>query len=367
MSRFEYRPGLFVDRKQEVALILEKARRALSGPGRRERVVVINAARGSGKSWLLQEAAQQLQHEPGIRTLYLDLARYADDPPSTAVRGVIQELSNGVGLEVESPIETIATALKEARTAFVLLIDHVDESDKGFLDLLEDYVLGPVAALDNVLLILAGRGKRYVWKNLFLRPEPILLQPFGLADTVNQLKGQVPDIAFHAQVIHQLSNGYPWANYLIAREHGGVSIDVINLLLGDAASHREELEALCVLRSFREGFMSFLFARYYRDNSYLDRGYGYYRKIRESLVRSQLVEWNGNLNGWVIDGALRTVVENQLKIHSIELWGGLHCAAYVMYGQLAKDYLEAEKPYLAEMAYHRQQLAAVDRTPNDCL
>jgi len=383
MTKLSYNPAEFIARP-EVDVIVGRAQGMTANLQRvvqakpKDPVTLINAARGSGKSWLLQEVHRRLlEDNPHICSCYVDLSQ-CHDPEHPTVTHVVECALREVLKCVDSPPllpvlsrYDLSDRLKKIvtdgrRKLHVVLIDHVDEQGKDVLDLFEDYCLAILVTLPNVYVVFAGLGKKHHWRNPALRPPPMDLQPFDSAQTQRQIDKQLPAVSGTASGIHDLSEGNPWANYLIGLDRAGTRTDVVEELLGDEKAYRDYFTALCVLRSFDETSMPYLFAEHYQDASYRDKNYGYCREIRQQLVNTHLVKWSYDLSGWVIDAALKAVIENLLKEHDFTRWRGLQCAAYVMYETLANKYPEAKARYQEEMTYHRQQLAAAGLTPEEC-
>lgn len=365
-----YQPESFVNREAELALIVDKARHMRDklpsplNPPERQRVVKFNAERGMGKSWLLQEAARWLAHEPRIVTHYIDLEKYDSRDPEKALRDqLLPSLSARLGTSSasHSSIADVTNQLILAlddlhETLLVVLVDHVDESEKDFLDALDNRCLSQLATRPNSLLVLAERGKGHTWITLALRHPPARLQRFKADHTHEQLKLQVPDAAGSVDEIQQRSNGIPLANLLygqeIASSPSNPPPDVIDTLLGKAQSLRRQFEALCVLRAFDELRMQAMFVEYITapgDPAWDNLACA---NARKGLVATSLVRWDGDQRGYVIDEALRPILENALRVRDESLWRRLHEAAYRLYAGWADSYPRSRAEWAAEAAYH---------------
>ncbi len=356
--RTAYNHDLFVNRTDEISPILAKAHGMMSDLDRR-RVIVFNAPRGAGKSWLLQEIAWRLRSESSFRAVYLDLLRYVEQPPDKAIRDVIADLSQEAGFQVESSIYDIVNSMVGALQIFVLLVDPVDESSNGFLELLEDHCLVPLTTQMRALIVLAGLGREYIWKSPSLRyASSYDLVPFTYQDTQEQLQRQVPSAATQANAIQQLSGGYPWANYLYGQKMSPDvpnPPDVIDTLLGDWKSCRPQLEALCVLRAFDESRIQVLFEICFKDPP---RDYAACRKVREMLVATSLVRWEDSKRGYIIDEAIRPILENDLFKQNRTRWRLLHQASAELYASWAAKYPKSKADWEQEAAYHFEKLKA---------
>jgi len=373
-----YSPRLFVNREQELQ-ILEERVQALKEGRDGHGVLILSGERGIGKTWLRSHFEHQLSQER-IPVVRLDLKEYAGKDPAWAVADILQRVS----IETGGPRERLGADLAEmSRTVFrhlqkflqqqplVVIVDHVYESDWALLPLLEDYLLGPLAAERRVLLLLTGRGRLYPWKNPELstlavplgKPE---LEPFDPLFTKDQLKRQAPSQAHRADEIYELTGGNPLANYLVA----AYSLDqAVEGLLEPVPEERrrtvrEYLEALCVLRAFDEERIPDMLATYYDNDSYRQWTYARSRRVREELIRWGLARWDAEQRGYVMDRIVRQLIERYLQTQKPELWRRLHQTAYQLYQQWANNYPATRERWLEEAEYHRQRLQEYGSLPS---
>jgi len=365
-----YSPSLFVNREQELQ-ILEERVQALKEGRDGHGVLILLGERGVGKTWLRAHFEHQLSQER-VPVVRLDLKEYAGKDPAWAVADILQRVSAETG----GPRERLGADLAEmSRTVFrhlqkflqqqplVVIVDHVYESDWALLPLLEDYLLGPLAAERRVLLLLTGRGRLYPWKNPELstladplgKPE---LKPFDPLLTKEQLQHQAPLQAHRADEIYALTGGNPLGNYLVAVY--GLDQAVEGLLEPvpeeQRRTVREYLEALCVLRAFDEERIPNMLAAYYGDASYRQWTYARSRRVREELIRWGLARWDAEQRGYVMDRIVRQLIERYLQTQKPELWCRLHQTAYELYQQWASHYPATRERWLEEAEYHRQRL-----------
>ena len=110
---------------------------------------------------------------------------------------------------------TVINNVRRLNRVLVLLVDYVDESTNDLLNRLEDHCLSPLAVEPNALIVLAGRGREYIWKGpeLRLKSEEHDLSPFDPVQTLEQLRKQAPQAAQYSDEIFELSAGVPWSNY----------------------------------------------------------------------------------------------------------------------------------------------------------
>ncbi|MGC8947529.1 MAG: hypothetical protein ACP5N6_15420, partial [Anaerolineae bacterium] len=112
--------------------------------------------------------------------------------------------------------------------------------------------------------------------------------------------------------------------------------------------------ALCVLRSFDEDRMMPIFAAWLGEPvEHWD--YQRCRRIREDMVATRLVRWGGT-RGFVMDEAVRTVLENALRENEPDRWRALHRAAYDLFTDWVSRYPTAKDRWGPEAEYHRQFL-----------
>jgi hypothetical protein len=280
-----------------------------------------------------------------------------------------------------------------------LILDSVFEANRSFLDYLERYLLAAFAALPRVLIIMTGRGRPYLWKSPYLRleREDQLLTPFSLEQVAEQIRRSLRDISVTAnlsdEAIEQLAKkvinlggGYPLTNELLARalvdqvlgrspksddlEQAINSATIDDKVLADIASRLlevipekwrdrllEVLNALCVLKDgFREHEMPYFLAELRNTKP---EGPEYtitaMRGLRDLLLETNLGRWQDTR--YVLDEAVRTVLEQLLKSQKREVWQRLHARAVNLYEDWAKRYPNSRQ-YLEQRAeYHRGVLA----------
>ncbi|MGQ9548125.1 MAG: hypothetical protein ACUVWS_05825 [Roseiflexus sp.] len=288
-----------------------------------------------------------------------------------------------------------------------LILDSVFETNWNFLDHLERYLLAAFAALPRVLIVMTGRGRPYLWKSPYLRTEreEQSLTPFVVEQVVSQIRqslantfdrsSAVPRLSDEvltrlAQRVIELGGGYPLTNQLLASafvhqaldrlpddqrtsvEHLERELDqeVVNADVLDAVAHRllevvpedrcyrlrEAFDALCVLRDgFRENEMPHLLAALHHTRP---EGAAYtiatMRELRDRLLETHLVRWQDKR--YVLDEAVRTVLEQTLKVRRPDDWRRLHRCAAELYETWAQQYPSSRGYYEQRTAYHRRVL-----------
>lgn len=376
----EYSERLFVNRRSETALVLDKAQRLLSGQPVSERTVTFMGERGTGKSWLLKHLRTQLSEMPGVVPCVLDLAAYERWNSLVAVTAILQDLARRlkVKLRAGDPSQMSRRFLERVNKrlddqVLVLLVDHVYESDWDLLDALEEYVLGPLAAEAQTLIVLAGRGRPYPFKTPELRfgAEFVDLDLFSESDTQAQLERQQRRSISQTSQVYFLSQGNPLANYLLALKADPEEAlnEVIDEMLksiedpGQRRKVREYLEALSVLQVFDEARIPHMLAAYYNDPKYRDWSHAQAREVRESLVDAGFARWDAQEGGYVLDKLIRWLVERYMKNNEAPTWERLQCAAVKLYETWARTYQRTQERWRQAYEYHHQQLQSIE---SDC-
>jgi len=339
-----YQPEKFVDREKALYLVLEKARRISAGVPVMRRVVIFHGQRGAGKTWLLQELKRRLA---SLVTPHLVFLGKGATPGAIAA-----------GIPSQRPL--------------ALLVGDVNEADGVQLEALEEQVLAPLLQDQQVLIVLAERGRPHVWTTPDLREksEDHDLEAFQPADVADQIKRQVPGTGADATEINAVSGGYPWSNYLLARYHPqqeeALARCIELLLEGLNGDLRTYLEALCVLRAFDETRMVPVFQAYSPEFAEQHWDYAVCRGVRQDLLDTTLVCWQAEARGYVVDEPLRLVLEAGLRARDFERWFELHCTCFWLYAGWAERYEQASAWWVPEAQYHAARLQAVGRSPRDC-
>jgi hypothetical protein len=374
-ERLPYDHLKFVNRADEVRLVVDKVQRLAAGLHEERRVVIFHGARGSGKSWLLREIKHSLQTTSlPVLCACANLSDEYDGPVDEAVRAILQQIYHALAepaspslldnIKTEQWTELLAQEAKKPGRTLVVMFDHVDESSSDLLALLEDRCLSPLAVLPNALIVLAGRGKEYVWKRpeLRLKSEERDLTYFDLPCTREQIEKQVPQPTPSADEIQALSGGYPWSNYILGIHHANKSAALdqcVVVLLHDlpvAAADLDHLRALCVLHAFSDMMIPYMFSAYFSQPDYKNWGYRQCRQVRQALIQTTLVKWNEPNGGYVIDEALRRVLEHQLHERGRTAWERMHTAARDLFAQWQEEYPRTAGRWQAEVAYHDGKL-----------
>jgi hypothetical protein len=382
-ERLPYDHDKFVDRHEELRFVIDKISR-LASSGLEQRVVVFRGTHGSGKSWLLQEIEYQLRQNPApVPNVYVDLQRFLTLPVDMSVQQALRQIDDGVTVwtgfsnlsaasDLAGQASTVVNNVRRLSKVLVLLIDYVHESTNDLLTRLEDHCLSPLAVEPNVLIVLAGRGREYIWKGpeLRLKSEEHDLSPFDPIQTLEQLRKQAPQAAQYADEIYELSSGVPWSNYLL-RTLPASKADALqrtkDVLLGSETRllARPYLEALSVLRAFDENRMPVMFAAYFQQPA-TNWTYAYCREIRSQLAEQRLARWDRDKGEFILDRAIQSIVENALCENDEPKWGALHCAAYCLYRDWASRYSRTSARWQTEADYHARCLQVKGYAASSC-
>jgi hypothetical protein len=391
-----YRSDYFVDREEALAVVLEKARALLRKEPVRNRTTTYYGPRGSGKSWLLRELYYRLQNtaefQNQVTSLFIALGpatagipsegfhipadERAERWPLLTVGDLMENIAVKLGLgtppstSVDALGSHIVKSCRRQGGPVVVLVDGVDEMPPDFLRELENHFLAPLSLEPYVLIALGGRirdPRKYVWKmpELRLYADEVWLEPFAEEDTREQLArlsslGLSPKAAPEVQ---KEGNGYPLSNVVLAthlegdppqwKDKGAALRECANLLLENVDSKlRDYFRALCVLRSFDEMRMPPLLA-VWSDTPAEHWDYQRCRRIREDMVAARLARWRES-QGFVMDEAVRVVLENDLRENEPQRWRALHQAAYDLFTDWANRYPTAKERWMPEAEYHQQ-------------
>ena len=308
----------------------------------------------------------------------------------------VRDLSAWLAQDVKQKLES------EPHLVICLILDSVFETNWSFLDHLERYLLAAFAALPRVLIVMTGRGRPYLWKSPYLRTEreDQSLTPFSVEQVAEQIRRSLSSAPHLSPAVAGLSNealtrlarriidlggGYPLTNELLAgafvrqaldsmpgdenleqaldREtiDAGVLEEVVcrllEVVLEDRRGRlREAFDALCVLKDgFRENEMPYLLAAL---RNIKPEGSAYsmsaMRELRDRLIETNLVRWQDKR--YVLDEAVRIVLERHLKLQRHNVWRRLHEHAADLYETWAQKYPGSRGYFEPRANYHRSVL-----------
>ncbi|MFN8483166.1 MAG: hypothetical protein U0768_08985 [Anaerolineae bacterium] len=404
----DYRPELFVNREQARDRVVAKVSELRQGRQIDRRTLVFRGPHGVGKTWLLQHLADAAIQPPDaphhvlgeylaqgsppsatslfVHALYVDLRLFhnlaLDDAIRQIVVGIQQQCAGWSKLPTPSHanmssrsdewstllLQTLDTLL--ATHVLLVLLDHVFECPSAFYYELEDRLLAPLAVQPRVVIVMAGRGQapRSIAPELRFYVDDDNLPSFTPTATAQQLE----QLANHNYVVTQspaavqaASLGYPLGNLLLA---GGGSMASVasELLHGVPLDIRQDIEAVCILRSFEEDRLGCMMNAYAAQASLSnDPPPDPARRLR-LLIDTKLVGWNNERGGYVVDEAVRPVLESYLKTDQPVLWQQLHCAAHHLYADWVNRFPRRAALWRAELEYHAACLTQVGINPETC-
>ena len=331
------------------------------------------------------------RYEPLLQKLIAWVAKQLDIV--RAPYAPVRDLSAWLAQDVKHKLES------EPNLVICLILDSVFETNWSFLDHLERYLLAAFAALPRVLIVMTGRGRPYLWKSPYLRTEreDQSLTPFSVEQVAEQIRRSLSSAPHLSPAVAGLSNealtrlarriidlggGYPLTNELLAgafvrqaldsmpgdenleqaldREtiDAGVLEEVVcrllEVVLEDRRGRlREAFDALCVLKDgFRENEMPYLLAAL---RNIKPEGSAYsmsaMRELRDRLIETNLVRWQDKR--YVLDEAVRIVLEQYLKLQRKDVWRCLHKRAADLYAEWAQKYPGSRGYFDQRAAYHR--------------
>lgn len=380
-----YEPSKFVNRDEEIKFVddLAKKLRDDLNDRKRARLVVFHSEKGSGKTWLalhlhravlpilgdritplllrfvspderrLVEDSESQQTEKSIwypdRDTWMQLKGKPESELVSKLSGaIITDLLKWLSEKLLFPLTTdtnlaYQTALMErsVRTdlrehGLILILDSVFEQPWQFLEVLESYVLGPLASLSNVLLIMTGRGRLYSWKSPDLKTGSVkTLEPFATEEIAAQIDKQAPGAVLSAKQIRDLGGGTPLTNLLLAQARDAeTGLDqAIDSLLGENVELRPDFESLCVLDRFRDEYIALLQAVRRENPIPAEQPLEESRRLREKLTATYLVRWQDG--AYVIDSSLRILLINYLQRAKPQMWKALNVRTAEMFEELA--------------------------------
>ncbi|HQF63710.1 MAG TPA: hypothetical protein PLT26_14510 [Anaerolineaceae bacterium] len=391
-----YQAKAFCDRPiiKEILSTVERI-----GSGVIQPPIIIQAERGSGKTWLsLHLHRVILKLESHTKSLLLCLSEPLDLEPEENEWFLSQEqnqkilqagdeninsiletiLQNALGklakdLEVwqgQSPSvgELSAWILNKIQSSpndrWIIIVDSAFEANWKLLAALEARLLGALATMTNVLILITGRGKPYPWQSPYLRTQARQIELINLSkeqayNQINYYKNHqkelgvamIPEVKW-ATIISE-SDGHPLANILLAQNADfNTVIDYLLEIVNkpDRALVRQYLEALCPLDNFIEDHIGPMLDAYSGEQCYermkrLDLR----RQVLDKLIQTNLVHWQDG--GYLIDTNLRSYLRRFMQLEKKEIWQRLTAKAYDLFISWAKQF-----PQNSEDAryYHKQ-------------
>jgi hypothetical protein len=371
-----YAQTQFVNRHIEIEHVHTQIRKLLDGELIERRTTIFTGEHGMGKSWLLLHLYELHRRLVGLRTIHFDLAFFATRSSAQEIlEAICQHLfcellgqNSPSAMPPESQARHLIYELKRQmlnQYPLVLFIDSVYESTPTVLALLEDNLLAALAVQPNVLLVMAGRGQAYPWREpeLRLRADFFTLDPFTLTHTQEQLQCQLATSTAMAQATFDLSLGNPKANWWLAANANQTAtlsqvIDemLLPVPLATRSSMRTYLEALSIPNMFDETTLPILLAAYHgeRQPRFISRTE--IRQIWEWLLRPGLIFWNSDQGGYTLHPSTRNLILQYLCAVDRERWQRLQQAMIDLYEGWLGVYPQNSSYWQKEAQYHRKQI-----------
>lgn len=404
----QYDPDWFVDRDEEVAQIekLVTTLRSTDNPG--ERTISFSGARGQGKSWLSLHLHRTVLPKLKVKSLYfafdknsqpddnddswyfrswLDaqkgLGRPEDVEPYPFAQDILLSACQRIGArttigatlaerasELVQVIRSASEQRRENRQLFVFILDSVSELPEPLSISLEHSMLASVAGFSNVLIIMTGRLPFPLWSSPRLRIDAIsvTLRPLTKGDVRDLLQRRAPNELGRLDELWTQSQGNPGAiRQMLIKPDSAGKADLNSILdnmldlfeaEADRKKAREAIEALCLLDSgFREEEMKILLAAYrsVSEESITDEEID---SIRNLLFERQLLNWDREKAGLVIDRGIGPIAAQYLLVERKALWLKLHQSAEAMYRDYADRYERHRETYQILADFHRAAIAS---------
>jgi len=385
--------SIFVDREQELSLILDPVRRGEGG-------VVLNfyGVAGIGKTRLLQEAYQEAV-DSGFACCFVDLKELLNEAqgPSTALLNLLCDdlakrpqppSSDELSLARHEPAALVRFLLRKEGT-LLLFFDSTEalQADRTFWRWAEDNVIGPLALSERTIQVFAGRSpvnwQRYeVRRAVSLHELGPLPEPSANEHITNELIRHTPatvpsQLSGLVKVLHDLSQGHPLAEEELAAYtamkldealsdpvsfSAQLSQDVVArivddyLLQGVEAPWANVIKRACVLQQF-DALLLERFLRRAAPDLAGEHNEGFFEEGIRILRNAHLVTWKAE-RGYHLHDLLRQIMTRHLKLSMPDLFQDAHRHAAEMYEALAEECADEEekKRYLDEAEYHRKEM-----------
>lgn len=371
----QYSAHGFVNREHELDLVHQRLEALLNRQRVEKRTFIFTGQHGIGKSWFLLHLRDLLQRQNGVKVQHLNLGTYpATLAPQAVLLQIIAKISDELLSDLTIPYTTPDTAAAYLLTAIrerilrdyvlVILLDTVYESPRPLLAILEDYLLGPLAIENNVLMILAGRGREYPWSTpeLRLQAEFHTLPLFSDKSTAAQLQRHTHAAYSRAHEIHAVSLGNPKTTLLLAENEDTIAVldQVIWEMLPNDHPElqliRAHLEALTVVRGFDYSQIPHLFSVYYDQPALKSLPRRELRVILDRLLGPGLIYWNTTKLAYTLHEGMRSLIDRYLRQAKPALWGRLHASCIDLYQEWVGAQSTHSSQWQEELAYHRHEL-----------
>lgn len=195
-------------------------------------VIILEGARGSGKTSFLFEMYRRFLKQPEFSPFLISLSPYSalefetnknlwiDEKEfrSKDIPVLLNQLAGSLEIdfiqsddrEIQKEYLARGLAYGALKTVPVLLVDSIYECSEEIRTEIEKYVLAPILTSERVFILLSGRGKRPVWSRPELQMAEIIeLPPLKGVFVKEQLEKMGSARIFEYEQITDLSSGYP--------------------------------------------------------------------------------------------------------------------------------------------------------------
>jgi hypothetical protein len=401
VARQAYTARLFVGREEEINKVLDKAKKLCHNQSDPQdgRVTIFDGEVGLGKTWLLKrifEALQEPPYQEKLVTYWIELSQPHQKAggaydPVEHVRSIMLEFGRAV-LDIPLHEGTLPAASRQlieeldrwlAGRCLALFIDEVYDANWDFLELFEEYFLGPLAIDPRILVTLAGRGRKFPFSTPELRlyAESDTLRPFEPDKTLALVERYNSAVVSEVEQIQALSQGVPLTASYLARHPDALRLPdtghldtMISYMLEPVSPHlrvtvRAALEALCVLQAFRDEQMVQTLLDTYTQTS---RGRSLLAgteplppsdEVVKMLVYQGMARYEVGLGAYVLDEHLCHLVRSFLPRcePDQQSWQTLHRTALDLYKLWTAKYEDEDSKagWSAEIEYHKKAIASI--------
>ena len=388
-----YSAEFFLDREEPIDLLVTTAQRVIQRDTGALRTIIFEAERGSGKTWLALHLVREIipkfpqitplficlrpnkdHNKPKDNELFLDEFtlpasidedRQVEDSVTRVMRWMAKKVNalRAEQCELRELSRWIIEAVETSPGAYALVLDSVYEANWPLLAELEKYLFGPLAALQNVMTILTGRGRRYPWESPDLKLNAAARQlerfPTDKARQMISMQAHKEMTDQEIETLMDITGGSLLAMIIVAQSDEqvvAINTAIDNLLMvstGEDRALREYFEALSPLDQFREEQFKSMLIRYYqargehvKQNQVEKWDMQQVRKERDKLLATNLVRWKEG--GYTLDKAVQNLVQKYMTSGQPKTWDALNREAFHMYNDWAENFPDYQE-------YYRQQ------------